>query len=44
MPWDYEKIEEDGIEFIEAFHTDNPEEKHRVYKFLPDQQIIEFYP
>ena len=44
MPWDYERIEEDGIEYIEAFHTDNPEERHRVYKFYPDQPIIEFYP
>ncbi|HAW08714.1 MAG TPA: hypothetical protein DCW42_06035 [Bacteroidetes bacterium] len=44
MPWDFERVIVDGVEYIEAFHTDNPDDRFQVYKFLPSQQIIEFYP
>jgi len=44
MPWDCKRIIEEGIEYIDAFNTDYPEEIYRVYKFIPDKQIIEYYP
>jgi hypothetical protein len=44
MPWESLRVVEEGVEYIDSYDIDFPNDKFRVYKFVPDRQIIEYYP